>query len=116
MVDEERRRSTVLVIGAQGALGTLLTTEFEAQGWNARRGSRRPGAARDLVPVDLDRPETVRRAVRDVDVVVNTVPDVGLVAERAVLETGGILLNVSALPAASTRALRDAATSPGGWS
>ncbi len=114
MVNEKRRSPSVLVIGSQGALGTLLVTEFEAGGWNARRGSRRRGAEPDLVPVDLDQPDTVCRAVRGVDVVVNTVPDVGLVAERAVLETGGTLLNVSALPAASGLALRDTATSPRG--
>lgn len=114
MSNEEPRSPSALVIGAQGALGTLLVAEFEGRGWSTRRASRRPGSAPDLVPVDLAQPDTVRTAMRGVDVVVNTVPDVALVAERAVLEAGGTLLNVSALPAAAGIELRNDATSPRG--
>jgi hypothetical protein len=56
----------------------------------------------------------VRAAVRGVDVVVNPVPDRALVAERAVLETGGTVLNVSALPAAAGIELRELSTDPRG--
>jgi hypothetical protein len=40
-------------------------------------------------------------------VAVNTVPHPGLAAERAVLDTGGTLLNISALPYAAADPLRD---------
>jgi hypothetical protein len=113
MTDESRRPS-VLVIGAQGVLGTLLADRFAAQGWTTRRGVRRPDAGLDVVPVDLGLPDTVRAAAEGVDVVVNTVPDDALVVERVVLETGGIVLNVSALPASCERELRDTARSPRG--
>jgi hypothetical protein len=114
MANDEPRRPSVLVIGAQGVLGTLLADRFEARGWTTRRGSRRPDAGAAVVPVDLGRPDTVRAAVRDVDVVVNTVPDAALVAEHAVLEAGGIALNVSALPAAAGLELHERAESPRG--
>jgi hypothetical protein len=105
---------SALVIGGEGALGTLVAGAFEAEGWTTRRGSRRPAPAADLVGLDLARPDTVAAAIRGVDVVVNTVPDAALVAERVVLEAGGTLLNVSALPAGSEVQLRDAVASPRG--
>ncbi len=114
MSNLERRRPIALVIGSQGVLGALLVAEFEVRGWCARRGSRRPGSGRDAVVVDLERSDTVSSAVRDVDVVVNTVPDSALVAERAVLETGGTLINVSALPAAYGIELQRLAVNPSG--
>jgi hypothetical protein len=67
-----------------------------------------------VVAVDLARPDTVSAAVRDVDVVVNTVPDTGLAAERAVLQADGTLLNVSALPAAAEIELREGVEHPRG--
>jgi hypothetical protein len=109
MAVEEPRNRSALVIGAQGVLGTLVAAELEARAWTAWRGSRRPGSGAGWVEVDLARPDTVRHAVQGVDAVVNTVPDATLVAERAVLQSGGTLVNVSALPASSGRELRRAA-------
>jgi prephenate dehydrogenase len=96
----------VLVIGAQGVLGALLVRGFEQAGWKVTRGGRRPDGRSDFLHVDLDEPETVATAIGHADVVLNPVPDGGLVAERMVLDQGGLLINVSAMPAAAGRRLR----------
>jgi hypothetical protein len=93
-----------LVIGAHGVLGALTADAFDAAGWEVRRGAREPRARE--VRVDLDRPESIAAAIRDDELVVNTVPHRGLTAERAVLERGGVLINTSAMSAAGGRALR----------
>ena len=91
------------MIGSQGALGSTVVGEFERAGWEVHRGARRPGTSFRLV--DLDTPDTLRRAFGGVDVVVNTVPHPGLAAETAVLTHGGLLLNISALPVSAAAAL-----------
>ena len=96
----------VLVIGAQGVLGSLLSGAFAQAGWSVLRGGRRPDEGADFRHVDLDEPETVARAGSEVDVIVTAVPDLGLTAERMVLDRGGLLINVSALPARAGRELR----------
>jgi hypothetical protein len=98
--------SRVLVIGAQGVLGGLLTQAFEAAGWSVAGGGRRPDPGAGFRHIDLDEPETVAAATGEADVVINTVPDRGLTAERIVLEQGGMLINVSAMPAQAGRRLR----------
>lgn len=94
----------VLVIGANGVLGGLVANTFQDAGWSVRRGGRRP--ASDGTFVDLEQPDTVARTISPEELVINSVPDPGLVAERRVLEQGGMLINISALPAAAGRALR----------
>src|SRR5947209_15282319 len=98
--------SAALVIGSQGALGSTVVRAFERAGWEVHRAARRPGTSFRLV--DLDTPETLRRAFDGVDVIVNTVPHPALAAESAVLERGGLLLNISALPASTAARLRGA--------
>lgn len=85
-------------------LGTLTVSAFTAAGWEVRSGVRqaRPGE----VQIDLDRPELVAAAIGEHELVVNTVPHRGLPAERLVLDRGGALINISAVPAAASRALR----------
>jgi hypothetical protein len=83
---------SVLVVGGQGAAGSAIAGAFAREGWRVRTAGRRPGAG---CRVDLDRPETLLDAMRDVDVAVNTVPHLALAAEAAVLEHGGLLLNVA---------------------
>jgi hypothetical protein len=85
-------KRSVLVVGGQGAAGSAIAGAFARAGWRVRASGRRPGAD---CRVDLDRPETLLDAMRDVDVAVNTVPHPALAAERAVLEHGGLLLNVA---------------------
>jgi hypothetical protein len=58
------------------------------------------------VNVDLDSVDSVAAALRKDELVVNTVPHHGLLAERVVLERGGALVNTSALPAVAARSLR----------
>jgi hypothetical protein len=65
-------------------------------GWTSIRAGRRPGSGADFRPVDLDQPDTLERAVDGIDLIVSTVPDERLVAERLVLTRGGMLINVSA--------------------
>lgn len=104
----------VLVIGAQGVLGSLVAEAFDAAGWRAVRAGRRPDARADVRPVDLDRPGTIVAALADVDAVVSTVPDAALAAERAVLREGGLLVNAAAAPASACRELRASLAQPRG--
>lgn len=104
-----------LVIGAQGVLGAFVSRGLAAEGWDVRRGGRRREEAADFALVDLDRSETVRSAIRDVDLVINCVPDVRLVAERIALEEGGTLLNVGSLPLAPRRELETMEGGSGLW-
>ena len=97
----------VLVLGAQGVLGSVLARAFADAGWDVVRAGRRPQDGVRLV--DLDRPDTVRAALQDVDLVANPVPDERLVAERVVLEHGPAIVNVSAIAAARGWALQQEA-------
>lgn len=99
----------VLVIGARGALGALTARAFGEAGWTVRCGVRRPGPGQ--IEIDLGRSDLVAAALDEHELVVNTVPHPALLAERYVLERGGKLINISALPAAASRSLR--ATSGG---
>jgi hypothetical protein len=101
---EGRPTNRVLIIGAHGVLGALMIGAFRDAGWAVRSAARRPRSGE--IGVDLDRPDSIRAALREHDYVINTVPHPDLGAERHVLEHGGILVNVSALPAAAGRALR----------
>ena len=96
----------VLIIGSQGVLGSLLVDAFTATGWAVLRGGRRPDERPDFRPLDLNEPETVAAAIADADLVINTVPDSGLTAENMVLDRGGMLINVSAMPVEPGRHLR----------
>ena len=106
--------SRVLVIGAQGVLGGIAAQAFESAGWAVVRSGRRPDPSAGFRHVNLDEPETVAAAIGEADLVVNTVPEPGLTAERMVLDRGGMLINVSAMPAEAGRCLRrEAATARG---
>jgi uncharacterized protein YbjT (DUF2867 family) len=88
----------VLVIGAAGVLGSLTAQVFEDTGWEVFRASRAAHRDREWRRINLDRPETIGSGLEGVDVVINTVPHTGVVAEQFVIEHGGVLLNTSALP------------------
>lgn len=110
--DGERMR--VLVIGAQGVLGSSIARRFREAGWVVTRGGRRSESAADFRLVDLDRPETVTQACLQVDLVVSTVRHPALIAERTVLDGGGVLLNLDELPALERARLESQSTeSPG---
>src|SRR5205807_8839162 len=90
--------SSVVVLGATGALGRVMCRSFAEEGWEVFPAARRglPDYGSTLREIDLNRPETIAAAIAGGDVVVNTVPHEGLIAERLVLERGGLLLNVAA--------------------
>ena len=101
---EVRGTNRALVIGAQGVLGASTVRAFEAAGWGVRSGARRP--VTEQIEIDLGRRDSIAAAIDEHELVVNTVPHPDLLAERYVLEQGGVLINVSDLPAAAARALR----------
>ena len=101
---EGRPAKRVLIIGVRGVLGELTARAFTEAGWDVRGATRQPGPGQ--VHVDLDRLESVAATLRDDELVVNTVPHPALLAERFVLEWGGSLINISALPASAGRSLR----------
>jgi hypothetical protein len=106
----KRPAAQVLVIGAQGALGSLVSDAFARASWAVLRAGRRPDEGADFRHVDLDEPESVTAAAGEVDLIVTTVPDLRLSAERMVLDRGGLLINLSALPARAGHELRERAT------
>ena len=85
-------------------LGKLTADAFRETGWNVRAADRRAGP--DQIELDLDSGESVADVLEEAELVINTVPHPRLLAERAVLERGGVLVNTSALPAAAARSLR----------
>ncbi|MGN6168275.1 MAG: hypothetical protein ACTHQQ_08900 [Solirubrobacteraceae bacterium] len=97
--------NSVLIVGARGELGRLTVGALQSSAWEVRRGTRAPSADGDI-SVALDRIDPVRAAAREHELIINTVPHPDLLIERAVLEYGGALINVSALPAAAGRGLR----------
>jgi NAD(P)-dependent dehydrogenase (short-subunit alcohol dehydrogenase family) len=104
----------VLVIGARGALGALVADAFRRRGWAVRGSSRDPVPPPDFQHVDLTDPATLAPALDGVDLVITTVPDPALAAERHVLKHGGTLLNLSAEPATALQSLRRQAGPPEG--
>lgn len=104
----------MLVIGAQGVLGSFIARRFREAGWCVTRGGRRPEMAEDFRLVDFDRPETVADACQEAELVVSTVRHPALLAERAVLAAGGILLNLDDLPATERTRLERDVTQPRG--
>jgi uncharacterized protein YbjT (DUF2867 family) len=102
----------VCVIGAQGTLGSTVVGEFESASWRVHPAGRRADRRERFRPLDLDRPETVAAAVRDVDLVVSAVPHPSWTAERTVLSQGGLLVNCSDLPARAAAAVTATAEEP----
>ncbi|MBV9006458.1 MAG: hypothetical protein JO181_17470 [Solirubrobacterales bacterium] len=104
----------VLVIGADGALGSLTASAFERAGWEVLRGSRLPSRCRDWRRIDLDLPATVTPSLAEADVIVDTVPHPGVVAEQSIIDRGGLILNSAAPPTAWTQRLYTSRISPAG--
>lgn len=99
-----RRTNRVLIIGSRGVLGALTVQAFSHAGWQVRSAAR--GGGPGQIALDLDRPESVLGVLEEDELVINTVPHRELTAERLVLERGGTLINMSALPTAAARGLR----------
>jgi NAD(P)-dependent dehydrogenase (short-subunit alcohol dehydrogenase family) len=84
----------VLVIGAQGVLGSFLANQLSRAGWEVTRAGRRPEEARDFRQVDLADADSVRQACRDVDIVVSTAHHPALILEKTVLRQGRTLIDL----------------------
>jgi hypothetical protein len=95
-----------LVIGARGALGSLVADAFEQSGWEVRRGSRE-GSGPGLV--DLDRPDTIAAALEHDALGVESLVRDGVDRHLGPVERGGTLFNLTPLPHAVTQALRKSA-------
>jgi hypothetical protein len=98
-----KNKGTMLVLGGHGVFGTMIGAAAEAAGWTAIRTSRQPAAG--FRHVDLAEPDTLEKVIDEADVIVSTVADRQVVAERMVLDRGGLLINVSAIAASSVAGL-----------
>lgn len=94
----------MLVLGGHGVLGTMIADRAQTAGWTVTRSSRRLAAG--FRQIDLTEPQTLEKAIDEADVIVSTVPDEQLAAERLVLDRGGLLINVSAMAASAAARLR----------
>lgn len=97
---------TAVIVGAQGALGSVTMQRFTDAGWQTNPAGRHPDDRTGFRHADLDDPQTIRSAVDGVDVVISTVPHGPRTAERLVLERGGILINPTDMDAATVADLR----------
>lgn len=97
---------TVLVVGANGVLGSTVAAVFARAGWTVLHGTRRVRDTPNSVLIDLSRPETVGPALAAADLTVNTVADTALTAEAWALENGARVVNVATVPVSSARRLR----------
>src|ERR1700685_2178786 len=105
-------KGTMLVLGGHGVFGSMIGAAAEAAGWTAIRTSRQPAAG--FRHVDLAEPDMLEKVIDEADVIVSTVPDRQVVAERMVLDRGGLLVNVSAMAASLVaRLLREHQTARG---
>lgn len=104
---------SALVIGARGVLGALVVDAFAQRGWTVLEGGRGSSTTPSFRYVDLADSSTLPAALGGVDLVVSTVPDPGLAAERYVLKNGGVMLNLSAEPASALAELRDSGPASG---
>lgn len=95
----------ILVLGAQGVLGSFCARALSAAGFDVIRAGRRLEASPDFRLVDVREADKVADACSDADLVLQTVPDPAFVAERAVLERGGRMLGVASLPLAQSSSL-----------
>ncbi len=106
--------ATVLVVGSQGCLGTIIVNELSQRGWKVLRGGRRPDKSDDFRLIDLDEPLTWNPALVDIDLVISTVPHPELPLERHILESGGLLLNPATIPRSFLQKLTTSAAPPRG--
>lgn len=96
----------VLVIGARGALGGLVTDEFERAGWRVHPAGRQRLDHSRFRYIDVTDPATIPAAVGAMDLVISMVSDHQLLVERYVLAHGGLLVSLSTGPSGHLTALR----------
>jgi NAD(P)-dependent dehydrogenase (short-subunit alcohol dehydrogenase family) len=83
---------TVLVVGAQGVLGTFVSRALSEAGWEVVRVGRRPES--DVLLLDLDDAAALSEACTQADLVVSTAHHPELAVERTVLRDGGLLIDL----------------------
>jgi hypothetical protein len=99
----------VLVLGAQGVLGSFCARELLEAGFDVVRAGRRPEEAPDFRLIDVHDAEAVADASAHADLVLQTVPDPEFVAERLILDRGGTMLGIASLPLAQSSVLVEGA-------
>ncbi|MHB8381059.1 MAG: hypothetical protein ACYDC3_01785 [Candidatus Binataceae bacterium] len=88
--------TTVLIIGGQGALGSIVAEAIRARGdLTVLIGGRRAERREDFRFVDLERPETIASALAGVDFAISTVADPQFELERVAVEIGARSINIS---------------------
>ncbi|HUY28945.1 MAG TPA: hypothetical protein VMV27_16165 [Candidatus Binataceae bacterium] len=88
--------TSVLIIGGQGALGSIVADAMRERGDLAVLiGGRRAERRKDFRYVDLAKPETIAPALAGVDFAISTVADPQFELERVVVETGSRSINIS---------------------
>lgn len=88
--------TTVLIIGGQGALGSIVAEAMRARGDLAVLiGGRRAERREDFRYLDLARPETIAPALAGVDFAISTVADPQFELERIAVESGARSINIS---------------------
>jgi NAD(P)-dependent dehydrogenase (short-subunit alcohol dehydrogenase family) len=102
----QQKSNHMIVLGGHGVLGAMIADAAEAAGWTVIRTSRQPALGPGFRHVNLAEPDTLEKVIDEADVIVSTVPDEGLVAERMVLDRGGLLINVSAMANSAVQLLR----------
>lgn len=104
----------ILVLGAQGVLGSFVARRLAEDGYDVVRAGRRAFRDGYGLVFDLDDRRAVAAACADSDLVVSCVrhPDFG--AERAVLANGGVLLSVANLPGPDAHRVATLAAEPPG--
>lgn len=95
----------ILVLGAQGVLGSFCARALREAGFEVTRAGRRQEESSDFQLVDVRDPEAVAKACAAAQLVLQTVPDPTFVAERVVADRGGTLLSIASLPLAQTEGL-----------
>jgi hypothetical protein len=88
--------STVVVIGAQGALGRLCVPALRGTGFEVLRAGRRPEGASDFRQVDLGDRGAVADLCAEADLIVSTARHPALAAEQHALREGKTLVSVAA--------------------
>ena len=88
--------TSVLIIGGQGALGSIVADAMRERGDLAVLiGGRRAERREDFRYVDLAKPETIAPALSGVDFAISAVADPQFELERVAVETGARSINIS---------------------
>jgi hypothetical protein len=97
--------NTVLVVGAQGTIGSFISRLFAEAGWKVFRAGRRPESAPDFRLINLGDPSGLKGAVAEADLVISTAHHPDLPLERTILREDGTLIDLIELSPGERNAL-----------